>query len=392
MRIVIGSESFYPNISGVSVTTFNLASYLAGKGHQVVVIAPSPSRHGYRERFPEDFTVWRIGSVPNIFRKGFRVTVYPWRQVQRLLAEFRPEVIHLQDPTSIGSALLRAARGLGLPVVTSHHFTFEYVLAYLWFLKPLHPFLLHQLSRRMVNFYNCCQQVICPSETVKRELLDIGLKTPVATISNGVNLSRFFSYQPAHYLRAIYRLPAVPLVLYVGRMDLEKNIETLLEAVPRVLERNRAHFVLCGSGNRVNRLKKQVEKKGLAEQVSFLGPFDFRSPELPGIYQLASLFVIPSGIESQSMVTLEAMACGLPVVAARGGALPELVADGDNGFLFLPDNPAEMAEKINLLLENGELRRVMGQRSLEKAVQHDLEGSLARIEAIYYRVVEKTSA
>lgn len=80
MRIVIGSESFYPNISGVSVTAFNLAGYLAGNGHQVMVIAPSPNHRSFRERFPEKFTVCRVGSMPNPFRRGFRRRSIPgWR-------------------------------------------------------------------------------------------------------------------------------------------------------------------------------------------------------------------------------------------------------------------------------------------------------------------------
>lgn len=296
-------------------------------------------------------------------------------------------MIHLQDPTSIGSALLHQARALGLPVVSSHHFTFDYVLAYLWFLKPVHPLILHRLSLRTIDFYNRCSYVICPSETVKRELMDAGLRTPVTAVSNGVNLSRFFTYEPPGYARSYFQLPSVPLVLYVGRMDLDKNLEILLQAVPRVLERVSAHFVLCGQGNRTKSLKRLVGRAGLAGKVTFLGPFDYRSRELPRVYRMASCFVIPSGIETQSIVTLEAMASGLPVVAARAGALPELVADQDNGLLFAPDDPSELAEKICRVLTDEEMRQRMGRRSLEKAVLHDMNGSLSRIESIYSQVV-----
>lgn len=386
MRIVIGSESFYPNVSGVSVTTFNLASYLAGRGHEVAVVAPSQHHGSYREEFANGFTVWRIGSVSNPFRKDFRVTVYPLRQVRAALAAWLPDVIHLQDPTSIGCVLSREAKARHIPVVISHHFTLDYILTYLRLLKPFHSYLRRRITRAMINFYNSCAHVICPSETVKNDLLQAGLTTSLTAVSNGVNLNRFFAYELPPSVRSASRLPDKPVVLYVGRLDPDKGLETFLDAVPLVLARSKAHFVLCGGGNLLVSLKNLVKEKGLEEYVSFLGPFGYLSPDLPRVYQLATCFVIPSAIESQSIVTLEAMASGLPVVAPSAGALPELVADGDNGFLFPPGDAVVLAEKVNRLLVDRDLCRRMGQRSLEKVIKHELNGSLQKIEEIYYQV------
>ncbi len=392
MRVVIGSESFYPNISGVSVTAFNLASYLADKGHEVHIIAPSPGRRSYREKFPNGFTVWRISSVSNLFRKGFRVTVYPYTRVRKVVAALRPDIIHLQDPACIGCTLLREGRRKNIPIVLSHHFTLDYVLTYLWFLKPVHGFLQRRLTKAMIDFYNCCQYVICPSNTVKEQLLEAGLKTAVSAVSNGVNLDRFFAYESPLSIRAALRLPPHPIVLYVGRMDPEKNLDTLITAMPLVLARHKAHFLLCGGGNSLEALKKRVEKEELSKYVTFYGPLEYQSKLLPKIYQLASCFVITSGMETQSIVTLEAMASGLPVIAARAGALPELVDDGGNGFLFRFEDARDLASKIGILLENKELRQRMGQRSLEKVVQHNLNESLSRIEAIYGEVVSRAQS
>ncbi|ACA60553.1 glycosyltransferase [Candidatus Desulforudis audaxviator] len=389
MKVVIGSESFYPNVSGVAVTTMNLASHLAGKGHEVTVIVPSPSRQSYQERLADGLTVQRIGSFPNPFRRDFRVTFFPRALVGRILDQCTPDIIHLQDPASIGCALLSEAGKRRIPVVISHHFTLDYVLAYLWFLKPVHGPLRRWLTSRMIRFYNSCRYVITPSQTVMCQLELAGLKTRTKVISNGVDLNRFFAYEPPSSIRAALQLPNQPIVLYVGRIDPEKSLDTLIRAIPIVLARHKVHFVLCGGGNLLEALKKQLRKNGLTNSVTLMGPLEYHSELLPRIYQLATCFVIPSGMETQSIVTLEAMASGLPVVAARAAALPELVVDGDNGLLFRFGDDQDLAAKINLLLEDEEMRRQMGRRSLENVVRHELERSLNQIEAIYNEVVEE---
>lgn len=392
MRIMIGSESFYPNISGVAVTTWNLATYLAGQGHEVLVVVPSTSRSSYRESYEEGFYVHRIASIPHPLRRDLRVTTHPLRQIRAIVGSWQPEIIHLQDPTSIGSCLMKIARQSGIPVIISHHFTLEYILSYFRFLKPLQKRSQTFLTRSMRNFYNACEYVICPSETVKQWLLEVGVKVPVEVISNGVNLNQFFSYELPSGIRSDFELPELPIILYVGRIDIGKSLDTLLDAVPMVLENHRAHFVFCGGGNLLNRMRKKTEQQHLEPYVSFLGQLSHNDRDLSRLYQIAACFVIPSCCEAQSIVTMEAMASGLPIVAAAAGALPELVKDGDNGYLFEPENVEDLASKINLILEDRDLAHRMGQHSLEKVIEHEINRNLHKIENVYYEVLrhEKT--
>jgi glycosyltransferase involved in cell wall biosynthesis len=388
MRILLGADSFYPYISGVSITTLNLASYLSAQGHEVVVIAPSKNRRNYKENFDHGFQVWRVGSIPNPFRKDLRMGVYKRRQLRGFIASWQPDIIHLQDPGSIGLALLGPAKSQMVPIVISHHFTLDFVLSYLRFLRPAHTYVRKSLSSALIRFYNSCQHIICPSLTVKQELLAMGLKRPVTVVSNGVNLERFFNEKPSCDISTKYNLPDEPLVLYVGRLAKEKNIATLITAIPLILKRVNAHFVFCGGGELLEDLRKMTDQMDLSAHVSFLGPIDYQSPDLPRIYRSASCFAIPAVMESQSIVTLEAMASGLPIVAAQAGALPELVSDGHNGFLFTPGNSEELAEKICRLLEDPRLGQTMGQRSIMKVVQHEISSSLQIIENIYQEVLE----
>ena len=392
MRILIGSESFYPSISGVAVTAWNLAAYLASHGHQVAVLAPSTRLADGYESYPEGFSVYRFLSVPNPFRKGFRVTMRPYKRILRTVKEWRPDLVHLEDPTSICSCLARAAEQCGVPIVISHHFSLDYILSYIRFLKPLHDYSRQQLTRLLTDFYNRCDYVLCPSALVAEWLTEIGVHVPMKTISNGVNLQRFFAYESPPAVRSTLGLPDIPIVLYVGRIDQDKHLDTLLESVPLVLQDHSACFVLCGGGNLLERLHKGIIQAGLKDRVIFLGPLDHNHDDLPRLYQLAACFIMPSCIETQSIVTMEAMAAGLPVVAANSGALPELVSEGENGFLFRPGDPVDLAAKVNLILDNPEMARRMGYRSLQKIHDHDINLNMRQVVEVYERVVLNAGA
>jgi 1,2-diacylglycerol 3-alpha-glucosyltransferase len=387
MRILIGSESFYPNVSGVAVTARNLASYLAGRGHQVAVLAPAIRPADGHEIYPEGFGVYRFSSIRNPFRKGFRLTMHPYKKILGIVRSWRPDVIHLQDPASICSCLAKAARQCGVPVVISHHFTLDFIMSYLKLLKPIHNYSNAQFTRYLKDFYNRCQYVVCPSELVKEWLVAVGVTTPVTVVSNGVNLERFYSYQSPDATRASLGLPNLPLVLYVGRIDREKRLDTLLKAAPLILSKRPAHFVLCGGGSLLERMKKQAARSSLAGHVTFCGQFEHQDETLPRIYQLANCFVMPSCCETQSIVTLEAMAAGLPVVAAAAGALPELVADGENGYLFRPGDARDLAHKVGLILDNPALAEQMGVLGMEKVLKHDINLNMQQIEHIYEGLV-----
>jgi len=389
LKIIIGTESFPPNISGVAVAAHFLAKSLADEGHQVWVIAPSPNRTQFEEEDPSGFRIFRLRSVGNPFRKGFRATLWPGKAVWHLVGHIKPDVIHLHDPVAICKNLLKAGRAQGIPVVVTNHFSLEYLLSYVPSLKPLHPIFRRLLSRHLARFYNRCDYVLCPTETVKESLRAMGVTSPIEAISNGVAVERFYAYQPPQALRLKYHLPDNRLVLYVGRIDRDKSLEVLLEAIPRVVQETNAHFVLVGDGTVLGKLKSSVEKNSLERFVTFLGSIDHDSESLPGIYQISSVLVIPSAVESQSIVTLEAMASGLPIVAARGGALPELVKDGVNGYLFEPQDARAAADGLIGILKDSALARKMGRESLKTVAAHRTEESFRKTKRTYEEVIQK---
>lgn len=385
MKIVIGSESYSPNISGVAVHAELLAKNLAKNGHQVYVFAPSNSFSCKHEK-KDGYTIFRVKSIPNPFRGGFRVAFLSKKDIRNEVNKIKPDLIHLQDPTSICSALLKTANQNSIPVVITNHFTLDYVVSYISYLKPFHRGIKRALKTYLTRFYNKCDYIFCPTETVKNELMKWKIIKPIQAISNGVDLGRFFSYSSPSTIRLKYHLPMNPLVLCVGRINIDKNIETIILSIPHVVKKVNAHFLFVGSGDDLPKIKKLSEKLKIERNVTFLGSIDHSSEDLPQIYQIASVFAIASSIETQSIVTLEAMASGLPIVAANGGALPELVKDGVNGFLFPPKNERIIAEKIIDILIDEKLSSKMRKNSLLMVSEHQIEDCFSKIEAKYEEI------
>lgn len=391
LTIVIGSESFAPNISGVAVAAEKLACNLFKSGHRVYVFAPSRSFRTGRDNSFTDYTVIRFKSFRNPFRKGFRIAFPCGKEIRNALKEIGPDIIHLHDPGSICSALKKAAKADRIPIVITNHFNLDYVLSYFRWLAPLHPWMKKRLTNYLVRFYNDCDCVTCPTDTIKKELESWGVASPVVEISNGVDLERFYSYSSTTTVRHKYGLPSLPIVLYVGRIDKDKSLEVLIRAIPEVLRQLDAHFLFVGDGDEMGKLKSLAENLGVIRKITFLGWIDHYSPDLPQLYQLASVFAIPSSIEAQSIVTLEALASGLPVVGADGGALPELVITGENGYLFTPGDSLAMAEGIVRILRDRDMSESMRRKSLEIVSEHRIHESFARILNVYEEVLSNFS-
>lgn len=387
MKIVIGSESFAPNISGVATAAELLANNLACEGHQVWVFAPSFSYKTQRDDTFENFKVVRIKSIRNPFRKNFRVSFFPGKDVFAEIRKIKPDIIHLEDPTSICSELLKAGKRYKIPVVLTNHFSLDYITSYFRRLKILHPAMRSGFRNYLRKFYNKCDYITCPTETTKAELLSWGVKAPIEAISNGIDLDRFYEYFDLEEFNAKFHLPPNKRVLYVGRIDKDKNIEVLIRAIPHVAAETNAHFVIVGDGKETDKMKKIAESLGVDRHISWLGWIDQQSDDIIQSYQSADVFVMPSKIETQSIATMEAMAAGLPVVGANGGAIPELVTDEKNGYLFDPNSDIDLGEKITLVLTDQKRAKKMGAASLKKIACHEIAKNFDKINIIYEKVL-----
>lgn len=394
MRIFYSLEAFYPHISGVTIVTERLATHFGrDKNYETFIITASDKGDFLIEKSPKGYTVIRLKSFPSLLRKKIRISPFAKISVNKVFLKYQPEIIHLQDPVFISQALAIEAFKRKIPVIATQHSSLAFPLSYLGLPKIFKKWTEQLMQKSLAYFYNkYVKTIITPSNFIKNEVLRWGVKIPIEVISNGINLKVFKTGRVAvEFLKEYYLEDFIskPIVLYSGRIDKDKNLETLIEAIPLVLKETDANFLFLGSGDIKEKLEEKIKLKGLTNNVRFIGPVQPSDLDLPEFYQLATLFVIPSFIEAQSLVTMEAMASGLPIVAANGGALPELVKDNENGFLVNPFSKEEFAQKIITLLKDNNLRKRMGRKSLELIENHSIENTYKKLEELYTEIIRQ---
>ncbi len=391
LRVLIATDQYEPMIGGVPTVTRELARGLAERGHAVEVLAPSASGRSGTGTGPGSAAT---GQLTVASRRSVR---WPWYSDQRLgllspsaagelIDGFAPDVVHVHSPLTLGAVARSAARRRHVPVVYTNHYLPANV-------HPVsaradHPGAAKRVAGALfdVGFYgyvtgfaNRCDRVTAPTATALLLLRDHGLRAPSQVVSNGVDLDAFSPGQADEALRRAYALPSDrPLVLSVGRLSPEKRTDVLIEAVAALGD---AVLALAGSGPDEERLRTLAARLGVSERVRFLGFIP--AADLPGLYRLANVFAIASEAELQSLVTMEAMASGLPVVAVKAGALAELVHPGENGFLTRPGLVGEVAGSLDLLCRDAGLRARMSKAGRRIIAAHDRHRLLALWESIY---------
>jgi glycosyltransferase involved in cell wall biosynthesis len=383
MRIVIATDVFPPQIIGSSTVVYNLARGLASKGHSVSIFAPS-YKGFHRIEEIEGIKVYRFASVPLPYFKEVKTSITPITIFERM-RRIKPDIVHTHHPFIIGRSSLMAAKRLHIPTVTTNHMLPE---AFLMLFPMANSFDRYKSEfnptwKFIIGFLNRANVVISPTESGLAILKTHGLKPRSAVISNGVDHKKFNPKNDGKYLRDKYSLPYKPIILYTGRLSEEKRVDVLIKSIPYVLKRIDAHFLIVGEGLHKKGLEKLSRTLKIRKNITFTGFLNDR--DYPDVYSVGDIYVMPSMCELQSITTLEALASGLPVIAARKYALPELVRVGENGYLFEPSNYQDLAEKIVKLLSNNEINK-MREKSLEIAKNHSLKRSIEKYEEIYEMV------
>ena len=388
MRILIVSQTYSAG-NGQASFTIHLAENLAQCGHQVMVIEPAKSMES-SSRLQNGVQVEMIPALHMaMVHPEMYVTPFPAPHVTKLMRQFQPDIVHIQDHYFLCSAAVYAAHKLHIPVIGTNHFLPENLLPFLRKFPDLQHLFAQPLWKMMLAVFNKLDLATTPSKTAARILRSQKIHIPVHAISNGVDTKRFKPDPAVDRLgmRRKYNLaPDKSTLLYVGRLDGEKRLDTLLEAVA-LLPRTDFQLAIAGHGLYEPLLRKQMQALGLEGRVVFIGFVD--SGDLPALYNSADIFVMPSPEELQSIATLEAMACGKPILAANARALPELVTPGVNGYLFQTCNAADIARHIEQLLNAQSHWAQMGQASFEQAQTHSLQNTIKRFEECYGILAEK---
>lgn len=378
LRIVIGADTYSPDVNGLSRFSSRLAAGLAARGHEVHVVAPSHDGPP-AVRVEDGVTVHTLKSHRWFSHPTFRVA-WPWTtrpRTARLFAEIAPDVLHVQGHFPVGRGLVHAARAMGTPIVATNHFMPENLVGHARIPKFLQKPVTKVGWWDMNLIYRHADVVTAPTPRAVELLEKATGMTGSLAVSCGIDAAKYRADKNA----ADETPSGPPVVLFVGRMDQEKRVDELLRAFAALPAGTDARLEIIGEGVMREEWTGLAAELGIGTRTRFPGFVD--EDELVAAYKRASVFCMPGIAELQSIVTLEAMAAGTPVIAANAMALPHLVRPGRNGWLFTPGDVPELSTRLAALLGDAEMRRRMGAASLELVAQHGLGATLSTFEGIY---------
>ncbi|WP_334172598.1 glycosyltransferase [Sinomonas sp.] len=379
LTILIGADTYPPHVNGAAQFGYRLAKGMTARGHNVHVLACRADTGKSFSEFRPEATVHRMRSHSVPTHPYFRV-VFPWeikKEISLLFDRVQPDVVHIQSHYMIGEHVLYEAVRRGIRIVATNHFMPENLNPFLPFPQWLKDIIGRVSWKDMGKIMGQADVVTTPTPLAAKAMRDHAFLHEVIPLSNGID-SPAYELKPGEQLRK----NPWPTVLFAGRLAEEKNIDVLIDAVAKLPTELDVHLEIVGDGEVRPRLDAHVARLGLGDRVRFLGlvPDD----ELREAYLRADVFCMPGTAELQSLVTLEAMSASTPVVLADAMALPHLVRDGENGYLFQPNDSTDLAEKLGRILRLPESERsAMGKVSHEMVQKHSITYTLDTFEAFY---------
>ena len=378
LRILIGADTFAPDVNGAARFAERLAAGLVERGHDVHVMAPAASRkHGTWKEVHEgqELTAHRLYSWRWYPHDWLRFAL-PWRIKQnaaRVLDQVKPDVVHFQSHLVVGRGLSIEAAKRGIRIIGTNHFMPENMLEFTLIPKAWQDWAVGLAWKAARRTFGRAESVTTPTRRAADFLERFTGLRGVHAISCGIDAhNNFPNWEPRTENR----------IIFVGRVTGEKQIDVLLRAVTLLPAELDVKVEIVGGGDQKRNLEHLATELGIADRVTFTGYVT--DEELREAYHRASVLAMPSIAELQSIVTMEAMASALPVVAANAMALPHLVHDGENGYLFAPGSADDLAAKLRQVLEAApDEYRAMKEASLRFIATHDIQRTISTFENLY---------
>ncbi|MBI5161951.1 MAG: glycosyltransferase [Micrococcales bacterium] len=376
--MVVG-DTFAPDINGSASFAKRLAAELTRRGHDVHVVAPSPdgpARTGPETHAGAELTVHRLRSWKWPPHPWIRFAL-PWRvkaNARRILTSVQPDVVHFQSHIVTGAGFAPVAKSRGIRLIGTNHTMPENIAQHVTVLpKPLLDGLVRAQWRSAARIFGLAEQVTSPTQRSADYFERMTGLRGVHAVSNGIDTTQ---YTPDFAPKAQKR------IVFVGRLDDEKHIDELIDATARLDPALDARVDIVGAGEAKHRLQAQAQRIGVADRVAFHGKIS--DEELRGILTRGTVFAMPSRAELQCIAAMEAMATALPVVGANAMALPHLVHDGENGYLYEPgDIDGLVTGLTKVLTASAEDLERMKRASQEIVTHHSLAHSVDLFERLY---------
>ncbi len=383
MKIALVTDTYFPRINGVSTSTQIFAEEFVKLGHEVHIYAPA-----YPNSIDETnhLKIYRFPSLYLFFDPEDRLGM-PWTE-KKLVQQFienKYDIVHTQTPFTIGGPAVKWARKSGAKVVHTYHTLFAaYTEHYIWFLpKAFGVWYAKNASRR---YCNSCDLLITPSTEMQNVLRSYDVTKPVEVIPTGIRLERFLGKDRERFRKVKGYKPEDQVVLFMGRVAEEKNIDFLVRVVHRLKPQiPHLQFLIAGEGAAKKHLEKMTVDLGMKDYVHFAGYLS--KEDWRDCYAGSDLFVFASITETQGLVVTEAMAAGTPVVAVGEMGIKDVMASGKGG-LVTKLNEDEFTDAVYRMLTNKTLYAQKKSETLAEADKWSSTSMAKRMIEAYEKILK----
>jgi 1,2-diacylglycerol 3-alpha-glucosyltransferase len=380
LRIGLFTDTYAPQVNGVSISIQLVSKGLRAKGHQVTIFAPNFP--GYHD---EQSGVYRVPSLKYLNKPPLYVAVLGTPRITWSLSRRQFDVLHAHSPVSIGLLAYLTASSKKLPLIYTYHFSMSDYTHYVKIVGGT------GVIRRAVRWFsatttNLGDQIVVPSAKFKWILLEQNVRKPIHVVPNGIDLSAFQKAKAPGSFRAQLGVKAdAPILLSVGRIDPEKRLDFLVDVFARLADQfPEARLVFAGDGAARKDLEEKAKSTKASERIRFLGMVN--RADLPDILHDATVFLSASTSETQGISMLEAIAAGLPVVAVQDDAFEGMLVDGANGYQVPLDVEAFVKTLSELLSDRAKLER-FGKKSMELSAKFSIEKQVQDLESLYIEAI-----
>ncbi len=380
LRIGLFTDTYAPQVNGVSISLQLISEGLQRRGHQVTIFAPKFP--GYTDH---QTGVVRVPSLKYLNDPPIYVAVLGTPRTTWSLTRKHFDVLHAHSPLSVGLLAYLTASTKNLPLIYTYHTSITDYTHYIKFIGGT-GVIRYGARWFSTTTTNLGDQVVVPSPKFRRLLLEQKVRKPIHTIPNGIDLSTFERAKAPGSFRARLRLkPDAPILLSVGRIDPEKRLDFLIGAFVLIADEfPEARLVFAGDGSARKDLEAKAASTSVKDRIHFLGMVN--RADLPDIFHDATIFLSASTTEVHPISVIEAIACGLPIVAVKDEAFEGMVIEGENGQMT-PLNINSFSKAVGALLSDPVQLERFGKRSSELSRKYSIEGQVQALENLYLEAI-----
>lgn len=386
MKIAFFTNCYKPLINGVVSSIVSLKESFEKKGHETFIFAPRVE--SYQD---EEANIFRYHSINLTHRVKYPVAIPLSLRAGQAITAFKPDIIHLHHPFVLSLPAIMYAAKLKIPKVLTIHTQYE---RYAYYVSPIPHVITNEAIRRIIfNLSDKVDIITTPSQSMKDLIGNYKIKKEVAVIPNAIDIDLFREKDEQEIALLRKELQISPddiVILYLGRVSLEKNIDKIIKALAIIRDKkiDNFKFIVVGDGTAVKQLNSLADSLGLTEKVKFVGAIE--REKVRHYYQIGDIFSFSSTSETFGMVIIEALASGLPVLAVKAPGAVDIITDGLDGIL-VEDDVYQFAEQLENLIKNRELRQELSSNALQTVKRYSSDTISDQVLTLYEKLLSGTS-